>query len=166
MIRHNRISSWLLGPPFWLLASGCWLLTCAAYAAPSKEDVFKSISDNVGDAVDPTKFFAMLIGIAGICLVLAVLGRRRQKEVVPKTLNHQGRLLKETSKELGLKTAEMKQLKALALDEKVENPLTLLLCPSVLARAAKAHPDKVDRHVLSQIAKRLSTHDDHRRAVS
>jgi hypothetical protein len=55
-----------------------------------------------------------------------------------------------------LKPAEIRQLKTLADSQGVENPLTLLLCPSLLAKAAKQRPDKFDRRVVSGMLKRTT----------
>ncbi len=54
-----------------------------------------------------------------------------------------------------LRPAEVKQLKMLADDQNVSSPLTLLLCPSVLAKAVKAKPGKVDRKIMIAVARKL-----------
>lgn len=131
------------------------LLTATVLGAPTQEDVFKSIQDSVGDTVDPNKFFAMLLGIAGICIIIALLSRKQKREIAPKALNHPGKLIKEAVKQIQLKPAEVKQLRTLAEVQGVTNPLTLLLCPSVLGKAIKSHPAKVDRAVITALAKRL-----------
>jgi hypothetical protein len=68
-------------------------------------------------------------------------------------------------KTVPLKPAELKQLKLLverkraeedgAGEASVENPLTLILCPSVLVRAMRNPPPKVDRKVIAQLARKL-----------
>ena len=62
------------------------------------------------------------------------MARRRR---TPKALNHHGKLLKELAAAVSLKPAEVKQLKLLADEQKLSNPLTLILCPSILAKAVK-----------------------------
>jgi hypothetical protein len=56
----------------------------------------------------------------------------------------------------------LKQLKLLADETKkdgspeaIDSPLTLLLCPSLLARTMKDRPPKVDRVVMAQLVKKM-----------
>ena len=51
----------------------------------------------------------------------------------------------------------MKQLKILAQDQDVKNPLTLILCPSLLGKAIRSPSKnvKVDRAVVNGLVKRL-----------
>jgi hypothetical protein len=128
----------------------------SALAAPTQQEVFKSIQDNVGSTTDPKKFFAFLALIMGLMLLLAVLSKRKQRQVTPKTLNHQGKLLREILRQVDLRPAEVRQLKMLAEAQEVESPLTLLMCPSVLAKAVKERSGKVDRKVMMSVAKKLS----------
>jgi hypothetical protein len=72
-------------------------------------------------------------------------------------MNHSGKLLKTASKELKLKAGEVKQLRLLSEGQGVENPLVLLLCPSLLGKALKTSAQKVDRQVISGLAKRVLT---------
>src|SRR4051794_32166129 len=65
------------------------------FAAPTQEDVFKSISDNVGEPTDPKKFVAVLCLLAAIIVLAAVLSQRKKRAILPKVLNHPGKLLKE-----------------------------------------------------------------------
>jgi hypothetical protein len=124
-------------------------------SAATQEEVFKSISDNVGSTTDPKKFFAFFAGAAGLVILIAVLSQRKKRQVMPKKLNHQGKLLKEVLAQIDLRPVELKQLKMLAEAQGVSSPLTLLLCPSVLAKAVKERTTKVDRKVLIGIAKKL-----------
>jgi hypothetical protein len=110
-----------------------------ASAGPTQEDVFKSINENVGSSVDGGKVLAILAAAAGIVIILVLFNRRQTREAVPQALNHQGKLLREIMKTAGLKPAEARQLKVLAdqaasAGEPVENPITLLLCPSVMKK--------------------------------
>ena len=143
----------------WFFAIVCLLssiLTArAASANPTQEEVFKSIQDNVGQSTDPRKFFAFLAGTVALILLLTVLSKRKQRQVSPKTLNHQGRLLKEIVRQIDLRPAEVRQLKILAEAQNVSSPITLLLCPSVLAKAVKERSGKVDRKVMMSVAKKL-----------
>jgi hypothetical protein len=134
-------------------------------AAPSQEDVFRSIQQNVGSRPGESgdKSFALLLGGAGLLiLVLLVASRARIGQAAPRKVQHPGKLLKEVSKAVGLKPKELKQLKMLVDEtrrdgsaEPVENPLTLLLCPSLLSRTLKDRPTKVDRAVVAQLVRRM-----------
>ena len=80
---------------------------------------------------------------------------RRKREAAPKALNHQGKLLKELAAAISLRQPELKQLKMLADEQNVLSPMTLILCPSVLATAVKQSAGKVDRQTILQIARKL-----------
>ena len=111
-----------------------------ASAAPTQEDVFKSINENVGSTVDGKKLLAILAAVGGVAIILVLVNRRQTtRPVVPQALNHQGKLLREVMKTAGLKPAEARQLKVLAeraaaAGEPVSSPITLLLCPSVMKK--------------------------------
>jgi hypothetical protein len=127
----------------------------SVFAAPTQEEVFRSIQDNVGSSTDPKKFFAFLTGTVALVILLAVLSKRKQRQIAPKTLNHQGKLLREILRRVDLRPAEVRQLKMLAEDQEISSPITLLLCPSVLAKSVKERAGKVDRKVLMSVAKKL-----------
>jgi hypothetical protein len=136
--------------------------TSLAMAQPTQEQVFKSIGDNVGQPVDSGRVVALLAGIAGAVALLVVVGQWRTREKRPRGLNHHGRLMKEVLRNLPLKGAELKQVKALAQagrpgsrDERVHSPLTLLLCPSLLAEFAKQSRGKADLPVVTALVKKL-----------
>src|SRR5690242_20213892 len=73
---------------FSVLSLPLWLNP--VFAAPSQQEVFKSIQDNVGGTTDPKKFFAFMIGAAGLVVLLAVLSNRKKRQITPKVLHHQG----------------------------------------------------------------------------
>jgi len=132
------------------------VLTHAAAAAPTNEEFFRSVRDNIDKPVDPTKFIAFAMAVVGIIILMVLFSRKKeQRAAKPKVLNHSGKLLKEIMSAVHLKPAEVKQLKLLAEGQSVSSPLTLLLCPSVFAKAVRAKPAKVDRRVLAQLAKKL-----------
>ena len=146
-----------------LLASGSWLLAWSnARAQPTQEEVFKSIGDNVNEPVDSGSVVAVVAGIAGVVLLVAVVGQRRKRDATPRPLHHHGKLLKEVLGNVSIRGAELKQLKLIVQDAKAstgrqapESPLTLLLCPSLLAQAVKENPGKIDRTVAAGLVKRL-----------
>jgi hypothetical protein len=126
-----------------------------AQASPTQQEVFKSISDNVGSSTDPKRFAAFILAITALVILLAVLSRRKQRQITPKILNHQGKLLKEIARHIDLRPAEIRQLKVLAEEQNLSSPLTLLLCPSMLAKSVKERSGKVDRRAILSVAKKL-----------
>ncbi len=144
----------LLAPGFWLLAS---FLSLPVYANPTPEEVLKSLNQNLNEPADPSKFVALLFGAAGIVILLVLFSHRRKRDLSPRSLNHQGKLLKEVMKRINLKPSEVRQLKTLAEEQSVSSPLTLLLCPSVLAKAVKHQSGKVDARVIAQVARKMTS---------
>jgi hypothetical protein len=123
--------------------------------APTQDEVFKSINQNVGSTVDMRKVLPYLLGGLAIVIAAAVYSQRRQKSVMPKVLNHPGKLVREVARALHLKSAEIKQLRMLAEEQEVQSPLTLLLCPSVLAKAIRTRNPRLDKKVIQQMVLRL-----------
>jgi hypothetical protein len=121
-------------------------LPFAASAAPTQEEVFKSISNNLGPTVDGTKVFAVFLTALGAAVLLAVLSKRQKRAALPQQLNHQGKLLRELIKTAGLTRSEAKTLGVLveqleAAGQPLRNPLTLLLCPSLTRRSPEPATD-------------------------
>ena len=123
-------------------------------AALKQEDVFKSISENVGGSSDPTALYAVLIGAAAFVGLLVFINSRWKREARPKTVNHQGRLLKELTRKLPLKKSEIRQLRVMAAEQGCDSPLTLILCPSLLAKGL-AVKSKADRRIIMGIARKM-----------
>ena len=147
--------------PFLLL---CLLLNFPTLtsAKPSQSDVFKSIQENVNQSDGSMgKAVPWLCAGAGVILVLAIFGKRQSRQLAPKPLNHVGRLLREIMRSVPLKPKELKQLKVVAdetrLDnnQTVSNPLVLLLCPSVLNQALEKRSTRADRRTLLHVLKKL-----------
>jgi hypothetical protein len=125
-------------------------------AAPSADDVLHNISDNVNDTMDTGKLLAVVFGVAALLILVAVVNHRRQKVVIPKAMNHQGKLIKEVAKSVNLRPAEVKQLKILADSKELSSPLVLLLCPSLLTQAVKESPGKINRQTILSVARKIS----------
>lgn len=139
-----------------LAACSTMLVAAVASAAPTSEQFFQGVRENIDKPVDGTKFLAVILGFVAILLLLVVFTRKKEQRVSrPKVLNHPGKLIKEITHAVHLKPSEMKQLKLLSEGQNVSSPITLLLCPSVFAKAVRAKTNKVDRKVLAQIAKKL-----------
>ena len=114
-----------------LLVSLSLLLLCAISsvtdAAPTQNDVFKSIQDNVSHPTDlnSTPVILLVLGGALVMALLVYFSRREQKVAsAPTTLNHPGKLAREVLKSVPLKPAEMKQLKLLADSIESETRMT------------------------------------------
>lgn len=146
-----------------LLGCAVWVMAASPVsAAPTQDDVFKSIHDSVGKPAQFDSKPVILLAAGGglVLVVLTLMSRRQQKVASPKSLNHPGRLMKEVLREVSLKPAELRQLKLLSDAVEREsghetNPLTLLLCPSLLARGLKAGPAKLDRKTLAQVVRKM-----------
>jgi hypothetical protein len=150
------------------------LFCASAHAADQRqEEVFRSIQNSVrsgGDMNGGGMILLLLAGGIGLLVLVASLRKRAGVATatgggvyggVTRPINHSGKLLREVRKQVGLGSAEMKQLKLLAdalatPDEPAPSPLTLLLCPSVLAKAVeKARGSRIDRDVIAGLVKRI-----------
>ena len=143
-----------------------------AFAAPSANEVFKSLQQNVGGQAEDNAgngkgLAIVLAGAAALIMVMLAGSKVRARRATPQAVHHPGKLLKEVLKAIPLKPKELKQLKLLAetsrrrheedgtREEGVENPLTLILCPSVLARTLKDRPANVDRAVVAGLVRKM-----------
>jgi hypothetical protein len=135
------------------------LVICCGGAAPTQEEVLRSISENIDrQATGGGRVLALGAAAVGLTVLLIVLSQRRKREVAPKPLNHPGKLTREISRTMRLRPVEMRQLKQLADHEQLASPLTLLLCPSVLSRALKESPS-ADRNLVVGIVKKLAARE-------
>lgn len=131
-----------------------------AAAAPTQQDVFRSIQESVGGQTESPTFLPYAAGIAGLLLLLVWISQRQKQRrvIAPRSLNHQGKLLKEIVKAVPIRNREMKQLKVVAENVETDagqpSPLTLLLCPSLMARTIQGKRLKVDRRALASIARK------------
>lgn len=127
----------------------------SASAAPSEQDVFKSINENVGKPSDNSRLLPVLVAGAGLVLLVIFISQRVNRPKAPKKpAIRPTKLMKEISRGVGLKSSEIKQLKAMAQTQDA-NPLTLLLCPSVMVKAVQAKKGRVDRKVVVGMASRF-----------
>jgi hypothetical protein len=126
----------------------------AAAAQLRQEDVFKSISENVSGSGDPTPFYAMALVGVGIVLVLIVVNHFMKRQARPRAVNHQGKLVKEMLRRLPLRGGEVKQLRLMAAEQGCESPLTLVLCPSLMAKGIQ-EKGKADKRVVLGVARKM-----------
>jgi hypothetical protein len=101
------------------------------------EEVFKSIGDSLDAQINPNHIILIILGLVGIIALLAFLTRSGEKKDEPKVVNNPNKLSRQLARQLGLKPNELRQLKQLAEQEGLDNPLVLLLCPSALQAAMK-----------------------------
>jgi hypothetical protein len=148
----------------WLFAMSFCAVVHASEAS-RQQDFFKSMQESVGhqqnDNVSNTPAILLAVGGALVMGMLVLLSKRQEKVAKkPAPLNSPGKLSREILREGPLKASEMKQLKMLAdsltqqLGE-VPDPMTMLLCPSLLARGLKTAPARLDRRLLAQIVRKM-----------
>jgi len=110
--------------------------TLSLLAATTADDVFKSMGDSLDSDINPWHVAAIIGGMMLLVILVIVLSRRGQGRDAGKSSGNITKLNRQLAKAAGLKAREMKQLKVLANQENIDNPLVLLLCPSVLKNAA------------------------------
>ena len=100
------------------------------------EDVFRATQENMSAAPGPQRGIALGLCAVALLALLLILHHRQHQQSVRKPMNHRGKLLKQITKDLPLKSPELRQLKQLAEEQRCCSPLVLLLCPSILGKAA------------------------------
>jgi len=94
------------------------------------------MGDSLDSDINPWHVAAIIGGMMLLVILVIVLSRRGQGRDAGKSSGNITKLNRQLAKAAGLKAREMKQLKVLANQENIDNPLVLLLCPSVLKNAA------------------------------
>ena len=157
--RHPSMWRFNLALSLFLLMA---FLTPALHAAPSQNDVFKSIQESMDKPQDfDYRPVLLLVGGGGVAVLLLLVVNRRQKGTRPsQTLNSPAKLMKEVLREISLNSGEVKQLKLMAAAVEnptphETNPLVLLLCPSVMAKGLHRAGGKVDRKAVATIVRKL-----------
>lgn len=112
-------------------------------AAATQEEVLQSISNNFERSGDPFAFLAVLLAAIGGILLIVWIGHYRRRAAGPKHFNHPGKLVRELTKKVGLKPAEVKKLRTMAEEAGVSNPIVLMLCPSVLSATMRKQCEQV-----------------------
>jgi beta-lactamase regulating signal transducer with metallopeptidase domain len=94
-------------------------------------------SSTVEKEFDIATLVGVLAVIGGLIGVLVAVSAFRKREEKPRTLRNANKLNRELMVKVAqLKRAEQKQLRILSEQEDIEHPVTLLICPSVLTKAA------------------------------
>ncbi|CAN5470808.1 hypothetical protein BH10PLA1_BH10PLA1_17280 [soil metagenome] len=140
-----------------------------ALAAPNTADYLRSLSSGVSGAgkstsveEGPSHLLAYVVLAAAVITILIWWAARDRAPRKAKQVNHSRKLLRQISRDIGLAGVEVKQLKLLAeVHERIsgkplKNPLTLLICPSILGVTLADHDVKIDRAVVAGLARRLS----------
>ena len=105
-------------------------------AASTPDQVFKSMGQSLDTSANPNHIILIVLALIALFVLISLVSRRTQKKDKPKPLNHPSRLMKQMARQIGLSNRELRQLKVIADQENLQNPLVLLLCPSVLKSVA------------------------------
>jgi hypothetical protein len=125
-------------------------------ATPVKlEDVFKSTKESMNQEAGPERLLALGLGAVAVVVLLIFLQYRRKADMMTKPVNNQSRLIKEMTRTLALKDAEMRQLQQLADETNCSSPLVLLMCPSLMAKAL-ANKTAEQKKVIAPMIKKLT----------
>jgi hypothetical protein len=125
-----------------------WCCCAAAWARPTQEEVFRSFKENMSSKPASGSLLPFICAGAALVILLTLIGNRRRERATPRAMNHSGKLLKEVAKAAGIRPSEIKKLKNLAQQAgerqgtPMQSPLTLLLCPSVLAMTMRQAKEK------------------------
>ncbi len=131
-------------------------------ADSSNSSTVSSDSDKGFSSVDGKYLLAASAAILGVIGLGFWWQNRSAQPKRVKHVNYSRKLFKQVGKQMGLASDEMKQLKVLAdvhereKGQPLENPLTLLLCPSLLTQSMEVGDVKIDRQVIARMAKRIS----------
>lgn len=117
------------------------------------EDVFRATQENISASPGPQRGIALGLCAVALLVLLAVLHYRQHQQAVRKPVNHRGKLLKQITRDLPLKGPELRQLRQLAEEQQCGSPLVLLLCPSLLGKAAASKPPEQRRQAAAIIKK-------------
>jgi hypothetical protein len=120
------------------------------------EDVFKSTKESMNQEAGPERLIALGLGALAVVLLLIFLQYRRKAESMTKPVNNQNRLLREMTRTLALKDAEMRQLQEMANEQSCSSPLVLLMCPSLMAKAL-ANKSPEQKKAIAPMIRKLTT---------
>jgi hypothetical protein len=146
------------GPTLGVLAVGAWVvcgLAGVAAALPNYEEVFQSTKQHMDSTIDLNKVVPYLLAGISLAVMWGLYNNYRKRRRTPGRFNSPRRLVREVCRRIGLQRLEFKQLKLLARQNQIKYPLTLILCPSLLANAIRSPGVAADRAVVEQIMRRL-----------
>jgi hypothetical protein len=133
---------------------------CFNVLAATQEEFFRSMQQSVdggGSAGDAGRVLILIVAGAALIGLVMMLGKQRTRKAVAasRAMNNPRKLLKEITRASRVTSGEMRQLKVLAEQGSCDNPITLLLCPSLLVKGIQQQGSKADRQVLLQLAKKM-----------
>ena len=114
-------------------AAGVLALSSNVFAKPTQEEVFKSISNNVGESTDTGKVLGVVL-VASAVTVGAIALSQRKREKAKRALNSPRKLLKEVLRQMDVPGREMRKYRAAAEEKGLSSPLVAMICPSVIGR--------------------------------
>ncbi|MCS7034008.1 MAG: hypothetical protein NZ561_08440 [Phycisphaerae bacterium] len=136
-----------------------WLAPSAAPGETAEQRFKRSLQESIDQTVEPRQLAAFFVAAFALILMVAVVNRwrgRAGRRAAPRTLHSPGKLVREVSRQVQLRPAEIKQLKVLCEQQQISSPLVMLLCPSVLGKAVRENRRRIDRGVLNGLARKIT----------
>jgi len=118
------------------------------------DDVFKAMHDSLDEGPSSGRTLALIGLSVGLLLVLVIIQYYRKRQATPRIINNPRRLTREAGGAVQLDREELAQLARSAEQAGVQNPLTLLICPSLLGKAM-AGTSGAERERLVGIVRKL-----------
>lgn len=125
-----------------------------AQADMSLEDFFKATRESMGEGPKIGLLIVLISLGAALLVLLLILNKRRSKEVALKPINNINRLQRDMLDVLKITKEETRELDRVAKEQGMESSLTLLLCPSILQKAAMGTTGD-GRRILAGLIKRI-----------
>jgi hypothetical protein len=126
-----------------------------AWSTPTQEEVLRSINENVSEGPDYGRMIPWILAAAGVVVAVTFFRQRQKQQANPKPLNHPKKLVREIIRTTDIESTEMKQLWNRAKELDCDNPLTLILCPSLLS------PPKADEPAAAKDEASATAAPDH-----
>src|SRR6185295_15570026 len=99
------------------------------------DDVIKALHDSLDEGPSTGRTLALIGLSVGLLLALVIIQYWRKRQATPRIINNPNRLTRETGGAVHLDRDELAQLARSAEQAGAKNPLTLLICPSLLGKA-------------------------------
>jgi len=141
-----------------------WTLSfvCATASAsnPKLEEVFQSVQSSMGESVDPTRLFALVLAIIAVVTALIAVRRFSSQERSPSPLHSSKKLLNEVAKKTRVPKKSLRNLASLTEAQGFSSPLVVMLCPSVLTSLAKNAQTKAQQQAILEVATEIESQAD------
>ena len=165
MIMWMRKRGWRMEERGWQCAlmfalSSILYLPSSPVLGATQEEFFRSMQQSVdggSGGVEAGRVLLLLCAGAALVGLVMLLGKQRTRKVAAasRAVNNPRKLMKEITRASRVTSGEMRQLKVLADQGSCDNPITLLLCPSLLVKGIQQQGGKADRQVLLQLARKM-----------